>query len=191
LATGSSIATSDLLSTRTGLFEICAAPSFLLNQRLGATMRSRLMAVSLAVFLSVFHFACTKKPTPPSNDSSTTNAPANTTSTNSGQSNPQNQPEEKPAPAPQPIVIPSGTKLTVQLGNAVGSKISQPGQSFSASLSNPVQVNGTNVIPAGATASGTVVDAKPLGRFAGGASLSLKLTSITVNGQAMTIVPRL
>jgi hypothetical protein len=71
----------------------------------------------------------------------------------------------------------------VQLGNAVGSKISQPGQSFSASLSNPVQVNGTNVIPAGATASGTVVDAKPLGRFAGGASLSLKLTSITVNGR--------
>jgi hypothetical protein len=75
----------------------------------------------------------------------------------------------------------------VRLGSAVGSKISQPGQSFSASLSDPVQINGATVIPAGATASGTVVDAKPLGRFAGGASLSLKLNSININGQPMTI----
>jgi hypothetical protein len=37
-------------------------------------------------------------------------------------------------------------------------------------------------IPTGASASGTVVDAKPLGRFKGGAVLQLKLTSINVNG---------
>lgn len=151
-------------------------------------MRPRLMALSLAVVLSVFHFACTSKPaTPTSDDSTSSSAPANTTSSNMSDSKPARR-EEKPAPAPpQPIVIPSGTTLTVSLGSAVGSKISQPGQTFSASLSDPVQVSGTTVIPSGASASGTVVDAKPLGRFAGGASLSLKLTSINVNGQPMTI----
>ncbi len=153
-------------------------------------MRSRLMALSLAVVLSLFHFACTSKPTPPASDDSTSSsAPANTTASSMSESSQPRRREEKPAPAPapQPIVIPAGTALTVRLGSAVGSKISQPGQSFSASLSDPVQINGANVIPAGATASGTVVDAKPLGRFAGGASLSLKLTSINVNGQPMTI----
>jgi hypothetical protein len=151
-------------------------------------MRSRLMALSLAMFLSLFHFACTSKPAQPADDSTTTNPPANTSSTDTGtrtESKTRHEREQK-AEA-QPVVVPSGTTLTVQLGDAVGSKISQPGQSFSATLSNPVQVNGATVIPAGATTSGTVVDAKPLGRFAGGASLSLKLTSITVNGQPMTI----
>ena len=42
-------------------------------------------------------------------------------------------------------------------------------------------------IPAGAKVEGEVVDAKPLGRFAGGALLQLKLDSITVDGSAMTV----
>jgi len=45
-----------------------------------------------------------------------------------------------------------------------------------------VQVDGKDVIPSGASASGTVTDAKPLGRFKGGASLAVRLTSINVNG---------
>jgi len=43
------------------------------------------------------------------------------------------------------------------------------------------------VIRAGASARGTVVDAKPLGKFKGGASLELRLTSITVNGSKQKI----
>jgi len=42
-------------------------------------------------------------------------------------------------------------------------------------------------IPAVATVTGNVTDAKPLGRFAGGASLSLQLTSINVNGAERAI----
>ena len=87
-----------------------------------------------------------------------------------------------PPPAPTTATIPAGTIVTVRLGEALGSKISQPGQAFSATLTNAVQVDGNTVIPAGATASGVVVDAKPLGRFKGGASLQVKLTSINVNG---------
>lgn len=87
-----------------------------------------------------------------------------------------------PAPAPQPIVVPKGTTLLVRLGEDVGSKVSTPGQAFRATLSRDLTVDGNAVIPRGATVHGTVVDAKPLGRFKGGALLVLKLTSITVNG---------
>ena len=87
-----------------------------------------------------------------------------------------------PAPAPQPIVVPKGTTLLVRLGEDVGSKVSTPGQAFRATLSRDLTVDGNPVIPRGATVHGTVVDAKPLGRFKGGALLVLKLTSITVNG---------
>ena len=85
------------------------------------------------------------------------------------------------------MVVPAGTPLTVRLGEAVGSKISSPGQSFAATLSAPVEIEGRTIIPAGAAVQGTVVDAKPLGRFKGGAVLDIKLTSITVNGSARDI----
>ncbi len=148
-------------------------------------MRSRITAVTLAVFLSLCVSACNSKPSQSTSDTSTVTPPdqtASNTGSNSGDSKPRRERE-----APQPVVIPSGTTLTVRLGDSVGSKISQAGQSFSATLANPVQVGGQTVIPSGATAAGTVVDAKPLGRFAGGASLSLKLTSITVNSRQMTV----
>ena len=43
------------------------------------------------------------------------------------------------------------------------------------------------MVPAGANVTGTVVDAKPLGRFKGGAVLELKLTSISINGSEQPI----
>jgi len=90
--------------------------------------------------------------------------------------------QEAPAPPPPPITIPAGTTLTVRLNEALGSKTSQPGQGFTATVSDPVVIDGKTLIPAGANASGTVVDAKPLGRFKGGAVLQVKLTSVAING---------
>ena len=92
----------------------------------------------------------------------------------------------KPEPA-RPLVVPAGTVLTVRLGQTVGSKISSPGQTFTATLASPVVVDGKTAIPSGAAASGTVVDAKPLGRFKGGASLQLRLTSIAIGGAEQSI----
>jgi len=135
-------------------------------------MHSRLTALTLALCLSLTVLACSKKPDQAQTaDQTATNTPA-----------PAAKPEEPRKPRIETVTIPEGTSLTVRLGEAVGSKISQPGQSFSASLVDPVEVGGKTVIPAGAAATGTVVDAKPLGRFKGGASLTLQLTSITVNG---------
>jgi hypothetical protein len=84
--------------------------------------------------------------------------------------------------AAEQVVVPAGTTLTVRLGQAVGSKISSPGETFTATLAAPVEVGGKTVIPSGAEARGTVTDAKPLGKFKGGAVLQIRLNSITVNG---------
>jgi len=77
--------------------------------------------------------------------------------------------------------------LTIRLADEVGSKVSQPGQSFGGSLAKAVDVKGEVAIPAGARVEGVVVDAKPLGRFAGGALLQLKLNSITVAGRQLPL----
>ena len=88
---------------------------------------------------------------------------------------------------PTTVTIPSGKVLTVRLADAVGSKLSQAGQSFGGSLAKPVDVDGETVIPAGAKVTGEVVDAKPLGRFAGGALLQLRLDSVTIHGEEMQV----
>jgi hypothetical protein len=75
----------------------------------------------------------------------------------------------------------------VVLDQAVGSKISTPGQAFSATVQAPVEVNGRVAIPKGARASGIVRDAKPAGRFKGGAVLSLTLSSVTVKNEDYNI----
>jgi len=94
-------------------------------------------------------------------------------------------PVEKPKP--QPIVVPAGTALTVRVSQALGSKASQTGQTFLATLAQPVSAGGRPAIPAGATVSGTVVNAKAKGKFKGEGELSLTLTSVSVRGHTYTI----
>lgn len=89
-------------------------------------------------------------------------------------------PAPTPAPPPPPAVIelPAGTRIRVRLDQDLSSKTSQAGDSFSGTVADPVAVNGTTVIPQGARADGTVVDAKSLGHFKGGALLAIKLDRV-------------
>jgi hypothetical protein len=66
----------------------------------------------------------------------------------------------------------------VRLDTDLGSKISQPGDTFTATVADEVLKDGEVVIPKGARAEGTVIDAKPLGHFKGGALLSVKLERV-------------
>jgi len=148
-------------------------------------MRSRSLASVLTIVLLSVLFACSKPSDTPTTTSDGSAANSNSmapstspTSTASG----AKEGNAMKAEALKPTVIPAGTVITVRLGEAIGSKISQAGQTFTASVATPVEVDGKAVIPAGATAAGVVVDAKPLGRFKGAASLQVKLTSVTVNG---------
>jgi hypothetical protein len=82
------------------------------------------------------------------------------------------------APPPAAVDLPPGTHLRVRLDEDLGSKISQPGETFHATLADDVVVNGQTVIRKGARAEGTVVDAKPLGHIKGGAELVVRLDRV-------------
>jgi hypothetical protein len=110
----------------------------------------------------------TAQPTPPADSGATTAAP---------DTQARNSPPPPPA-VPASVVIPAGTSLRVRLDQDLGSKISQPGDSFEATVANDVEVGGRTVIPRGARAEGVVADAKPLGRFKGGAMLALRLERV-------------
>lgn len=145
-------------------------------------MRLRATAFSLVLLLGL-GAACTK-PSTPSSDNSTS---APDSSGQPGSANSQQMARSEQPRMPEIVTVPSGKVLTIRLSDAVGSKISQPGQSFGGSLVRAVQVNGETVIPVGAKVSGEVVDAKPLGRFAGGALLQLRLNSVRINGEEMPV----
>lgn len=85
------------------------------------------------------------------------------------------------------IVIPVGTALTVRLETALGSKTSNEGDPFEATLAEPVMAGGKVVIPQGASASGVVTQAHAAGRFKGGSTLDMTLKSVTIDGQPYAI----
>ena len=82
---------------------------------------------------------------------------------------------------PAAIDLPVGTQLRVRLDDDLGSKISQPGEAFTATVADDVVVDGQAVIAKGSRADGTVVDAQPLGKIKGGARLRVRLDRIHTN----------
>lgn len=137
-------------------------------------MRSRALLSVIACPLLFALVACSNKPA--------TDSAANTTDQNAPSGGDSGSTASSTRAAKTAVVVPAGTTLTVRLGEALGSKISSSGQSFTATLASPVAVGGETVIPSGAEARGTVTDAKALGRFKGGAVLQITLNSIKVNG---------
>jgi hypothetical protein len=141
-------------------------------------MRSHALLSVIASSLLFALVACSSKP---AGDSATNNPDQNAASGGNTASS------TRGAAAKTVVVVPAGTTLTVRLGQSLGSKISSPGQSFTATVASPVAVGGETVIPSGAEVRGTVTDAKSLGRFKGAAVLQIKLNSITVNGAEHSI----
>jgi len=81
-------------------------------------------------------------------------------------------------PPPASVDLPAGTRIRVRLDQDLGSKISNPGQPFSATVAEDVVVNGQTVIAKDSRADGTVIDAKALGHIKGGAYLSVRLERV-------------
>jgi hypothetical protein len=167
-------------------------------------MSSRLSVLLLTVCLLLGLAACSKKPetadnqqqqppaTAPDNSANapaTTQSPANTPApTQQAQTQAPAAPAETPAPPPpKPKIVPAGTVIRVRLNDAIGSKTAQAGQTFTASVMDPIVVDGRTLIPAGATVAGEVTDAKSAGRFKGAAELAITIRSVTVGGVAHTL----
>jgi hypothetical protein len=91
-------------------------------------------------------------------------------------------------PAPTTTTtIPSGTLLKVRMIDAVDSETSQLGQTFQASLDEPITINGETVVPRGADVVAKLVEDKQSGKITGRTELTLDLASIRVNGRMVDI----
>jgi hypothetical protein len=154
-------------------------------------MRSHSILLTLSLALILAGTACSRKPSSDNTNNASNTGAANSAAdtnanTNASTNSANQQNEQAPAPRP-PLVVPSGKTMTVSLGTALGSKLSTEGQTFTGSVAKDVVVENTVAIPRGSRVSGTVVDAKPLGRFAGGARLEIRLDSINVNGADLPV----
>ena len=89
-----------------------------------------------------------------------------------------------PAAAPQPLVAPAGTEITVTVDQKLSSKTSQAGQTFLATVAQPVTVDGRTLIPKGSSVSGKVLTAKEKGKIKGEGQLGITLTSVTIRGKS-------
>lgn len=88
---------------------------------------------------------------------------------------------------PKPVTVPAGTELVVMLDHAVSSEQQKSGDSFSATVSEPIVVAGKTIVPSGARVKGTVVSAKASGRLKGVAQLTLTLREVEVDGKEIAL----
>ena len=91
-----------------------------------------------------------------------------------------------PAPA-SPLTIPSGTVIKVRMIDAVDSETSQLGQTFQASLDDPIVIEGQTVAPRGADIVAKLVEDKQSGKISGRTELTLDLVSMRVNGKMIDL----
>jgi len=89
---------------------------------------------------------------------------------------------------PEPkITVPAGTRLRVALVEGVSTTKNSPGDRFTATLAEPVIVDGKMVLEKGTKVRGSVVDVKESGRVKGRASIQLTLNEIVRDGKSLPI----
>jgi hypothetical protein len=141
----------------------------------------------VAPFALCFVLGCNNSGTPSSSASPTPSPNAAASPAAGGNAPATGTQAANTQPERQPITIPAGTRITIRLGETLSSKSSTAGQTFAATVAQPVVVEGNTVIARGAGARGTVVDAKALGHFKGGALLEVRLDSVTIEGRERTV----
>lgn len=88
-----------------------------------------------------------------------------------------------PPPRPASITIPAGAEITVRMIDGVDSSVNQIGETFRASLDEPIALNGQTVAERGADITAKLTEVAQAGRIAGRSELSLVLLDITLNGR--------
>jgi len=88
-----------------------------------------------------------------------------------------------PADPPEQVTVPNGTELVVRLTESLSSDLNEKGDTFIASLANPVMIGDRVVIPEEAGVEGKVVDVHSAGRFSGRPKLVVEMTRLTYNGK--------
>lgn len=93
----------------------------------------------------------------------------------------------RPAASADALTIPAGTKLVIRMIDAVDSEHNSIGQTFAASLDQPVMIDGQTVIPRGADAIVKLVDDQQSGKLTGRTTLTLDLVSVKVNERLVNV----
>jgi len=146
-------------------------------------MRSFVLFLSLCLFIALNLTACNKPASDSSSDTTTNDTQTSDSNEKSSTKDAREHKEhERKEAKKQPLVVPSGTGITISLGSSIGSKLSKQGDTFTGSVAKDVTVGSAVAIPQGAAVTGTVADAKPLGKFKGGAVLQVSIDSIRING---------
>jgi hypothetical protein len=99
----------------------------------------------------------------------------------------QAAPPDQPAAAASGVVIPIGTSITVRMIDPVNSEQSRLGETFRASVDEPVMVDGQVVVPRGADALTKLVEDQQSGKIAGKTVLTLVLQQVLVNGRMIDL----
>jgi len=89
--------------------------------------------------------------------------------------------------APMGVTVPSGTLLTVRMIDPVDSSVNQVGETFRASLDEPIVVNGRTIASRGANVTTKLVSVAEAGRVSGRSELALVLYDVTINGRRYEI----
>ena len=113
-------------------------------------------------------------------------APAEATRSRSSQSNVFRPDSAETAPRAF-VELPAGTNLVVRMIDGVDSEVNRVGQTFAASLDEPVLLNGETVIPRGADVVVKLTDAAESGKLAGRSELTLDLVSLKFNGKLVDV----
>jgi hypothetical protein len=85
------------------------------------------------------------------------------------------------------VTIPSGTTLTVRMIDPVDSSVNQVGETFRASLDEPLVVAGRTIASRGANVTTKLVSVEEAGRISGRSELALVLYDVTINGRKYEI----
>ncbi|MCU1337873.1 MAG: hypothetical protein JWO19_3454 [Bryobacterales bacterium] len=88
---------------------------------------------------------------------------------------------------PKPVTLGEGTPIKVRTQTSLSTKSAKTGEAFTATLAEPIVVDGKVVAPRGSMVEGRVVNSDPGGRVKGVASISVRLTQIRVAGREVAI----
>jgi hypothetical protein len=96
-------------------------------------------------------------------------------------------PPPNPATQPKPVQVPAGTTINIRLTQGIDVDASQTGQTFKAIVDDPVMMNGTIVIPRGATAVLQAASVQQSGKMKGSDKITLKMNSIGFGGNVYQV----
>src|SRR6266404_4929077 len=90
-----------------------------------------------------------------------------------------------------PLTIPAGSWITIRVNEPLSSDRNQPGDTFTATLAQPLVASGRVLARRGQTVAGVVVEAHKAGSVKGTSSLGLELTEISlVDGRQLPVKTR-